>query len=290
MLFATACGPMTSDAPKAEGYARCMAASAHKSFSLNSGAISLEGEKRTLTIKRKSGAVRLALFTGTAPFRSGVDEAVQRLSRDRADAIVVLGNLGDGTAIVTHLLSALASLDIPVLIVPGARDDADELARALKALGEAHERFIDLSLYERVVIGDDVLVPIAGGPENRFARTPRACGYSGEDLDERVAATSTGEKKRVWLLSWAGPDVNGAGISGLRGGVTSITRAEKRLDAKGAIYAWPRENSGHVVESRYFAVPSIAGTRGIGARDSTQNNGYALWTLGGSALDIVTRF
>jgi hypothetical protein len=224
-------------------YTRCLAASPPSGATWTAGGAELALEDAVLTVSGLTEPVRFAVFAGPAP--AEIDAAaLAEVTGGAAELAIVLGGFGDADEDARATFTALAALSIPVLLVPGGRDDAAVYAPALDALdGEARARLVDAAPLERVVIGAHELVPLAGAPMGRHARTPTACGFGAEDLDARAEALGArGEGIHRWLVAWAAP--HGAGATGLVGvdaGDPALARFAERIGAEGGLYAWPRE-------------------------------------------------
>jgi hypothetical protein len=247
-----------SAVPRAEGptpYARCALADPPEARELTVGALGLTIRDRDLTITGAPDPLRIAAFRGPAPAH---DPIATPIELGGADLAIVLGSIGDDPVSATASLVALSSSRVPLLVLAGGRDDPAHLAAALEALtAQARDRVIDVSALRTIHVGGAVLVPIAGAPEGRYARTDDACGIGQSDLDEIAGELGAREDgpPRI-LLSWAAPAA--IGLEGGQAGSTAIAALAERIGAELGVHAWPDGRAGEMVGPHAF-VPAIAG-------------------------------
>jgi hypothetical protein len=211
-------------------------------------------------VRTPHGSLRAAAFTGPAPVAADVRPALQALVAAQAELLLVLGGLGDEREQAVQNARALTATGRLVLFLAGGRDAPEVVAAAREALdAEARARFVDVSGLERVTIAGTELVPVAGAPGGRYARSVEACGFTDADLDARADALGSGEgaSRRV-LLSWACPSP-APGIDESPAGSDALARFATRIGARDVLAAWPREAAGAVTAGGRRVVPPIAG-------------------------------
>lgn len=204
------------------------------------GALHLHGEGRTLTIEGAAAPLRIAAFRGAALAEEPLEPALDEIEAGGPALQIALGSLGDDAAYVQALLTALATLSTPTLVVLGGRDHPADLDTALAALPpEARARIVDASAYRRIDVGGVELIPAAGAPEGRYARDDEACGLGAGDAES--IASDVGEAEGApprFLISFAGPAPL-PGIDGGEAGSASIAALAEAVGARATLYAWP---------------------------------------------------
>ncbi len=264
-------------------FVRCLEMDPPAARAWTVGALHLAIEGRTLTVGAAPDAPDVAVVGGPAPGPADLDAALAPVHADPPTIVVVLGDLGDAREEIDAALVAFAGLGVPVLALPGGRDDASRWSDAFGALDDdARERVIDVAGIERVVVGASELLPVAGAPEGRYARTDEACGYRAADLVAR-AETLGHRPSHVTraVLAWASPAGGIApGLEGADAGDPALARFVESVGATSGVFAWPREAAGRPLDTddaRFFIVRRIAGPAAVRA-DGTR------------ALPAVTRF
>jgi hypothetical protein len=197
-------------------------------------------------------------------------------------------------------------LPFPTLIVAGGRDKPDEIERSLRAVEKGGERRVDVSGLQRVRVGNDVFVPVAGAPGGRYSRADDACGFGLEhlkQLTEDLGAKAA--KSRRWLLAWHAPGGGGPlgvarTVDGVDVGDPDLAELARRIGAAGGLFAWPQVQAalprggagkrtlapGEASADLRLVVPRVAGqvvTRSDGSRAAS---GYALLRLAADGLSL----
>ncbi len=251
LVFSAACGACGSDVPAElrvagpHGFVRCLALPPPDAKAWRLGDLVLELRERALSVRTPHGALRAAVFTGPAPVATDVRPALRTLVAARAELLLVLGGLGDDRASATQTARALAETGRLVLFLAGGRDAPEVVAAALDGLdAEARARVLDVSALERITVAGTELVPLAGAPAGRYARSADACGFTDADLDARAETLGSGEgaARRV-LLAWASP-APAPGIDDAPTGSDALARFASRIGARDVLAAWPREAAG----------------------------------------------
>jgi len=271
-------------------HVRCLAGDPPEEGSRSIGDVTLEIEDRELRVAGPNAPVRFAAFAGPAPGRPDLSTALATIRESEVAFVAVLGDLGDDLEAALATLSALADLGIPVFVVPGGRDDAAIVADAFDALPEdAQLRVIDASGLDRIIVAGQSLLPIAGAPGGRYARTDDACGFSGGDLEARADRLGAPEaSERRYLLSWAAPAGGIAeGLAGADAGDEALAELAVAVGASGGLYAWPREAAGRVLgegPTRSEVLRRIAGPAAVRGDGERPAPGPAFYSLGPDGL------
>ncbi len=188
-------------------------------------------------VEVEADAPRIALARGPAGCGEPLLPALDRIEEAAPSVLVLVGDLGgaEGPDSRLALLEALAQLEIPVLLLPGGRDDGEALRDATGDEGA----IVDLMGIREVRIGPLSLVPLPGAPDGRYAASDAACGFDEDDVDRLALEDAEGPRL---LLSWAGPatsDLRSAGLDGVEAGSSLVSRALEVSHASGSLHAWP---------------------------------------------------
>jgi hypothetical protein len=288
-------------------YVRCLAAGAPADGVRQLGAARIESRDGHVRVDGLHAPLRLAAFSGPA-FAEPPGEPQLAAIRAAAPALLlVLGNIGDTQAVATGTLAALGELGLPTVILAGGRDSPARLAEAVRALSPAvAPRIIDVTGAGSVRIGSDVLVPVAGAFEGRYALDADACGYAASDLD-RLASKLGDTKGRRWLIAWEAPAGQGEASvtwseAGIDVGGAALARFANDVGARGGLFAWPHAQllrpsagrdqvratiSGQAEPDLRLVVPRLVGPAMERSDGSRVLPGFALLELGQGGLRVA---
>jgi hypothetical protein len=279
-LAACTCSGAGPTAGGATPYVRC-AMREPAAIDTTVGALHLHTTERTLVIDGASSPLRVAAFRGAALADEPIEPALDAIEAGSPAIAILLGSIGDDEAHATTLLTALASLSIPTLVVLGGRDHPADLDAAIASLPtEARTHVIDASAFRIVRVGGVELVPVAGAPDGRYARDDEACGLGASDADAIASDVgAAGELPRV-LVSFAGPSPL-AGIEGGEAGSAPVADLASRVGAAHDLHAWPDAPSPSLV-------PPLAGPPAALADGSRLEPGVLLVDVGPSGIAPVS--
>jgi hypothetical protein len=252
------CGSIAPHAGGPTPHARCAVAEPPAAFEAGVGALRLHLAARELRIDGAPDVLRVALVRGPSPSSAPLQPSVEALGRARPDLVLCVGGFGDDPPSILGTLRALAALPMPVLLVAGGRDDLAMLRAGLAQLPpEARTRVLDLSSLRRVRVGAVVLVPAAGAPDGRYARSDEACGLGAADVEAIVDDVGVAEGETRFLVSWAAPDdpASSRGIEGAPSGSALVGDLAERIGARGVLSAWPEAQVGRTFLD---TVPALA--------------------------------
>lgn len=238
-----------------------MAADPPEGFHRKIGRLDLELDGRELRVRHAPSRVRIAAFSGPAPARSRIDDAIARVSAGHPDLVLVLGDVGDTEKVATGTLNALGAIDAPSIVVAGGRDDAETLDDAFDAMNaRARDRVIDARAVRDVVVGADQLVLVSGARGGRYGRTDESCGFAPSDLSkvaDALGSRPAGVRRR-WLVSWMAPAgwAGAEGLAGVGAGDPDLAKLAKAVGARWGLWSWP-ESEGHESAAKGRRVPSV---------------------------------
>jgi len=165
---------------------------------------------------------------------------------------------------------------------------------------------IDVSTLQRVRIGRDVLVPVAGAAHGRYALDENACGHALEDIKTLAGALGAAPKdERRFMVSWEAPGQGGAlavarDVRGVDTGDADLAELARRIGAPGGLFAWPHVRAGEAsaqagttrlahgqaARDLQLVVPRIAGPSLTLSSGGQLASGAALLTLDDAGLRI----
>jgi hypothetical protein len=249
VLNATGCGACSDHGAVVDGphpYVRCIAVDPPEPREGQLGATRFAVEGRELTIDTTGPALRIAAFRGPGRVAAPLAPALSGLGPDVIDLVLVLGGLGATEEAVTGVLTAVASLGVPAVVLPGGEDDAVAVEDGFDALDdELAGSLFDGRRLRSVKSGQNELVLVPGAPEGRYAADRRSCGISADDLEEIADDVSTpDEGVHRYLVSWAAPAGAGPasvslGFGGVEAGDVRIAELADAIGAVGGLFAFP---------------------------------------------------
>jgi hypothetical protein len=214
------------------GFVRCHAEDPLPDRSWRRGPLSIARTGRQLRITGAPSNFRVAVVTNDGGRLSHSQEALHGVH-----LVILLGGIGDDAPTAGANAAFLDSLPAPVLFVAGGSDEH----RILTPIFERdRDGVIDATRLRDITVGSTRLIPIAGAPEGRYARSNEACGVGAEDL-ELWPSSEAGPAPVA--LSWAAPSPM-PGLLGVDAGSPLIRGIAARAGASRAIFAWPGEATG----------------------------------------------
>lgn len=287
-------------------YLRCIAADPAPPDGLAPGALAARAQDRRLVVEGLARPVRIAVFSGPALGPAPSAEQIGAIAAAKAQLALLLGGVGDDPSTVAATLHALGGLPFPTLVVAGGRDDPARIAHALGALPSERRRVLDVSAYQAVQIGQDVLIPVAGSFDGRYASGPSACGHGLADLKQLASSLGKPEPgARRWLAAWEAPGRGGPLAvarteTGIDTGSADLAELAERVGAAGGLFAWPAVQAlrpradggtrsvplGVAGEDLQLVVPRLAGPALERSDGSLAPTGFALVRFDSDGLAV----
>lgn len=226
-------------------YVRCLAKEPPKSKTVKLGRLRIEISERSLIIQGFKLPIRIVAFSGPAYMRTSIDKKLRQVEKVQPDLGLIVGGLGDDKMTAIQTLHSLSIMKFPILVLAGGRDTWSSFHSAFRELkGKATDRVIDITSLYSIRIGNDVLVPVAGAENGRYAISDKACGFSKHDLDAIAKVLGDNRSNRRWLVSWQVPSSKhyravGRAQNGMDIGSRELAMLSERIGATGGIFAWP---------------------------------------------------
>lgn len=172
----------------------------------------------------------------------GLDELLGRMRAARVDAVVVAGGIGTDEPSARQVLERFATLDVPVLLVPGTSEPIDGFRDALEDVHGKAPNLVDMGIVRVARLPDATLVSLPGGARpHELLAGDEGCGLLDEDV--RAFGDLVRERPDALVVSATpprqrGPSAIDLGRSGAPAGDPRITQAlaRARLGVFGTIY------------------------------------------------------
>lgn len=267
-----------------------------QTLTFNGKTATLRGTTLTFADKSPSGSLSLGVL---GPINEDSGENILALRRyvkffadEKADAIVVTGDVGEVPEGIARALGELANSKLPVLVVIGNRDCQPDYAKGVAQARQAHPNVVDLTQVRVVAFPEATLVSLPGYHDPNFIQCTTGCRYYKSTLDEVVTAARSAKSPVVLVshgppkgassqsIDYAAsggnvgdPDINKAmKDGGIHFGVFSnIKEAGPRAtDAEGSTLVQPGEWSKDLVLN-----PGPANTARMDMNDHSKSYGFA---------------
>jgi Icc-related predicted phosphoesterase len=127
-----------------------------------------------------------------------------------ADAVVVVGDLGESESQIANVLKPIAATGLPVFTIVGNREKRTDYASALKATAAAHPNVVDMNQARLVKLDDVALVSIPGYYDKAYIHAEDGCQYFPADLEGTQAVIKAAGTTPVVLVSHGPPKQDGS--------------------------------------------------------------------------------
>lgn len=127
-----------------------------------------------------------------------------------ADAIVVVGDLGESQSQIENVLKPVAATGLPVFTIIGNREKKSDYSNALKAISAASPNVVDMNQARLVKLDDVALVSIPGYYDKAYIHAEDGCQYFPADLSGTKAVIKAAGTSPVVLVSHGPPRQEGS--------------------------------------------------------------------------------
>lgn len=172
----------------------------------------LAGAKLAFTAKDADGALVLGVL---GPINEDSGENMVNLKKyvkffkdEKADAIVVTGDIGEKASSITRVLKTLAESKLPVLVVIGNRECRAEFTDGVDAARKDNSSVVNLNEVREVDFPELTLLSLPGYHDPEFINCATGCRYLESTVDEVVSAAK-GSSAPVLLVSHGPPHGEG---------------------------------------------------------------------------------
>jgi Icc-related predicted phosphoesterase len=147
----------------------------------------------------------------------------------KADAILVSGDVGETPSAIAHVLKVLASSKLPVLVVAGNRECRADFAEGVAEAQREFKNVVNLNQVREVEFAEATVISLPGYHDPNFINCATGCRYYASTIDEVVQMANRAKSPAV-LVSHGPPRGEGSqaldyAISGGNVGDEQLSRA-----------------------------------------------------------------
>lgn len=129
---------------------------------------------------------------------------------EKADAIIVTGDVGEVADGIARVLNAVADTRLPVFVIVGNRECRAEYTNGVnQAKANGHPNIVNMNMHRAVEFPEATLVSLPGYHEPKYIACANGCQYFKSTLDE-VVKLSKEAKNPVVLVSHGPPRGEGS--------------------------------------------------------------------------------
>jgi len=128
---------------------------------------------------------------------------VEFFKAEKADAILVVGDIGESVQSIVRVVTPLAETGLPVFAVLGNRECSGHFNDALTALQKTFPNVVNFANVRHVEFGNVDLVSLPGYHDKRYLNCASGCQYFKQDVDALVPVAK--EAKHPVVLVSHGP-------------------------------------------------------------------------------------
>jgi Icc-related predicted phosphoesterase len=129
---------------------------------------------------------------------------LQFFKEEKADAVVVSGDVGEVGPGIERAVSELAAAAVPVLVVSGNRECRADFHRGVARAQKKHPNVVNMNLVRAVEFQEATVVSLPGYHDPNFISCTTGCQYNQSTLDE-VVSLARSAKNPVVLVSHGPP-------------------------------------------------------------------------------------
>lgn len=173
----------------------------------------LAGAKLTFSDKDADGALVLGVL-GPINEDSGANllalrKYVKFFKDEKADAIIVTGDVGETAASITRALNEVAGSKLPVFVVIGNRECRAEFTDGVDAANKANGNVINMNAVRVVEFPELTLVSLPGYHDPNYINCKTGCQYLKSTIDDVVRVAKAAQSP-VALVAHGPPHGSGA--------------------------------------------------------------------------------
>lgn len=141
---------------------------------------------------------------------ANLDAILKFFKEQNAEAIVVVGDLGDDQKQIENVLAKLAESQLPIMPVIGNREGRAAFNDAVAAAASRYPGVFNLNKYRWVALDDASLVSVPGYHNKVYIHAEDGCLYGAADLEATKPIVGQAKAKPVVLVSHGPPKQDGA--------------------------------------------------------------------------------
>lgn len=271
------------DAPPAACIAPLDEAAPPRQVTIGKLAATRQGHRLTFGEKDADGQLVLGVL---GPVNEDSPENLLHLDRylkffqeQKADAIVMTGDIAEVADGITRVVSHVARSGLPVFAIIGNRECAADFAEGMSAAQAQHSNVVNLNQDRVVELGGAVLLALPGYHDPNFINCTTGCRYTQGTIEETIRLGRAAAGKPVVLVSHGPPRGEGTqaidyAINGGNVGDQQINRALTEGGIRFGVFSNIKEAGGKATDDSFNTVlpenkPSRTLYLNPGAADST---------------------
>ncbi len=228
----------------------------------------------------------------SAPNAAALKRYLKFFAEQKADAILVSGDVGEVAGGIAHVLKLLASSSLPVLVVVGNRECRADFAAGVAEAQKEFNNVINMNQVREVEFPGATVISLPGYHDPNFINCAAGCRYYPSTVDE-VVQLARSAKNPVVLVSHGPPRGEGSqaldyAISGGNVGDPQINRAIADASIQFGVFSNIKEAGARATDlagttvvatetsaSSLFLNPGPADTTAWQMNDGTKSAGMA---------------
>ncbi|MCP4499554.1 MAG: hypothetical protein GY822_06260 [Deltaproteobacteria bacterium] len=129
--------------------------------------------------------------------------------KEKVDLVAITGDLGESVESIEKVLTEVADLGVPILVIAGNRECRTHFTAALNKVSAAHKNVINMNTI-RVVNADDAsFVSLPGYYNRSYIHCADGCEYSPDDVKALEGFTKLATAPAKVILSHGPPEMAG---------------------------------------------------------------------------------
>lgn len=134
---------------------------------------------------------------------------VEFFKGEKAEAIVIAGDLGETQSQIANVLEPLAATGLPTFAVIGNRESKGDFNQAVKAASERHPGVFNLNFVRLVSLDDVALISMPGYYNKDYIHVENGCNYKPSDVEAMKPIIRAAGEKSIVLVSHGPPKQDG---------------------------------------------------------------------------------
>ena len=160
---------------------------------------------------------------------------------EKADAILVSGDVGETPSAIAHVLKVLAASKLPVLVVAGNRECRADFGEGVAEAQKEFKNVVNLNQVREVEFAEATVLSLPGYHDPNFINCATGCRYYPTTIDEVVQMAKSAKSPAV-LISHGPPRGEGSqaldyAISGGNVGDEQLTRAIREAKIRFGVFS-----------------------------------------------------
>jgi Icc-related predicted phosphoesterase len=228
-------------------------AGAERTVEVGATSFKITGTKLTGAMKDHAGETILGVMSDikeeTPENVANIDAILDFFKREKAQAIVIAGDLGEEEAQIEHVLDRIAAAKLPMFVVIGNRESRAAFNSAVAASAGRFGGIFNLNQLRLVTLDDLALVSMPGYYNKIYVHAADGCDYKPADVEATRAIILAAAPKPVVMVSHGPPRQDGADaldrtLEQVNVGDPSLARLLKETNVKFGLFANIHESGG----------------------------------------------